>query len=115
MLCHPQTGITMPAAITADAPAAALAAARVSWVVLPLLFFASMLNYLDRGNISFAALQMNEQLGISLQDFGLGSGLFFLGWCHTKLRAPQPLLGFLASSAQLLLQPFTIHLLSNRE
>jgi sugar phosphate permease len=51
----------------------------VSRVVLRLLFLASMLNYLDRGNISFAALQMNAQLGLSLQDYGLGSGLFLLG------------------------------------
>ncbi|WIA31251.1 hypothetical protein OEZ86_001249 [Tetradesmus obliquus] len=53
---------------------------KVSRVLLPLLFLASMLNYLDRGAISFAALQMNGQLGLSLQDYGLGSGLFFLGY-----------------------------------
>jgi hypothetical protein len=72
------------------AAAAAADAGRVSRVVLPLLFLASMLNYLDRGNISFAALQMNGQLGISLQDFGLGSGLFFLGEQQADRLAANP-------------------------
>jgi ACS family tartrate transporter-like MFS transporter len=42
-----------------------------------LYFFA----FLDRVNISFAALTMNRDLGISERTFGLAAGIFFLGYC----------------------------------
>jgi ACS family tartrate transporter-like MFS transporter len=35
---------------------------------------------IDRGNIGFAALQMNVELGLTAQIFGLGSGLFTLAY-----------------------------------
>jgi ACS family tartrate transporter-like MFS transporter len=37
-------------------------------------------NYLDRVNVSFAALQMNRDLGLSGAAYGLGAGIFFLGY-----------------------------------
>jgi ACS family tartrate transporter-like MFS transporter len=37
-------------------------------------------NYLDRVNVSFAALQMNRDLGFSAAAYGLGAGIFFLGY-----------------------------------
>eukprot|EP00775_Hariotina_reticulata_P006568 gene6568-6796_t len=51
---------------------------RVSRVVLPLCFVAGVFNYLDRTNLSFAALELNADLGLSAVDFGVGSGLFYL-------------------------------------
>jgi len=48
--------------------------------VLPLLFIAYVLNFLDRTNISYAQLQMGTDLGISLAAYGLGAGLFFFGY-----------------------------------
>ncbi|GAA4685011.1 MFS transporter [Pseudonocardia yuanmonensis] len=45
-----------------------------------LLFFVYILNYLDRTNISIAKLQMQPDLGLSEAAFGLGAGLFFVGY-----------------------------------
>lgn len=48
-------------------------------VILP-LFIGSMLAYLDRLNISYAALTMNSDLGFSSQVFGMGAGILFFGY-----------------------------------
>lgn len=37
-------------------------------------------NYLDRVNVGFAALTMNQDLGFSPAVFGFGAGVFFLGY-----------------------------------
>src|SRR5262249_16704961 len=39
-----------------------------------------IVSYLDRINVGFAALQMNEALGLSSKAFGLGAGIFFLSY-----------------------------------
>ena len=54
---------------------------KVYWRVLPLLFAAYFVCYLDRINIGFAALTMNKQLGFSATVFGWGAGIFYLGYC----------------------------------
>jgi ACS family tartrate transporter-like MFS transporter len=56
----------------------ALAKARAR--LLPFLFILYIANYIDRINVSFAALQMNHELGLAPVAFGLGSGLFFVGY-----------------------------------
>jgi MFS transporter, ACS family, tartrate transporter len=48
--------------------------------LLPLLAVCYFLSYLDRTNVSVAALTMNKALEISATTFGLGSGLFFIGY-----------------------------------
>ncbi len=48
-------------------------------IVLP-LFFASVIAYLDRVNIGYAALTMNEDLGLTATMFGMGAGIFFAGY-----------------------------------
>lgn len=53
---------------------------RVAWRILPLLGVAYLFAYMDRVNISFAALQMNADLGFSATVYGLGGGLFFLAY-----------------------------------
>ena len=47
---------------------------------MPVLFISYILAYIDRINIGFAALKMNADLGISPYIFGLGAGVFFLGY-----------------------------------
>src|SRR5579885_2293957 len=49
--------------------------------LIPFLFVLYVANYLDRVNVSFAALQMNRDLGLSASAYGLGAGMFFLGYC----------------------------------
>jgi len=53
---------------------------RVSRRLLPLLFVLYIFNFLDRTNVGIAALQMNDELKFSSTAFGLGSGIFFLGY-----------------------------------
>ncbi|MDB4664957.1 MFS transporter [Verrucomicrobia bacterium] len=48
-------------------------------VILP-LFLVSIIAYLDRVNLSYAALTMNKDLGFSDAVFGLGAGIFFAGY-----------------------------------
>jgi sugar phosphate permease len=48
-------------------------------VVLP-LFLISVIAYIDRVNIGYAALTMNRDLGFSAEVFGLGAGIFFAGY-----------------------------------
>jgi MFS family permease len=55
--------------------------ARIAWRVMPLLTFGYLLNYLDRNNISFAALTMNQEVGLTATQFGRGAGVLFLGYC----------------------------------
>jgi|SRR5215470_3774949 len=49
--------------------------------ILPFLFFVYIVAYLDRINISFAALTMNKELAITSQQYGLIFGIFFFGYC----------------------------------
>lgn len=65
-------------------PRAALETAtlrRVTRRLIPFLFLLYIANYLDRVNVSFAALQMNRDLGFSATAYGMGAGMFFLGYC----------------------------------
>lgn len=48
--------------------------------LIPLLALAYLLNYIDRVNVGFAALTMNADLGLSAAAYGLGAGLFFIGY-----------------------------------
>ncbi|MFT3731792.1 MAG: MFS transporter [Hyphomicrobium sp.] len=55
--------------------------AKVQYRLLPLLIAGYFSAYLDRVNVSFAALQMNADLSIGPEAFGFVSGIFFLGYC----------------------------------
>ena len=54
---------------------------KVTWRLIPFLFVLYVIAWLDRVNVGFAGLQMNTDLGFSSTVFGLGSGIFFLGYC----------------------------------
>ncbi len=62
----------------AESLAAAIIKARRR--LLPFLFVLYIVAYLDRINVGFAALEMNRDLGLSDAVFGLGAGLFFVGY-----------------------------------
>jgi MFS family permease len=53
---------------------------RVTWRLMPLLLLCYIVAYLDRVNVGFAKLQMMEQLGFSDTIYGLGAGMFFIGY-----------------------------------
>jgi len=48
-------------------------------IVLP-LFIVSVIAYIDRVNIGYAALTMNKDMGFTAQMFGMGAGIFFAGY-----------------------------------
>ncbi|HEX3273307.1 MAG TPA: MFS transporter [Gemmatimonadales bacterium] len=50
------------------------------WRILPLAGLAYLCAFADRVNIGFAAATMNADLGFSATVYGLGAGLFFLGY-----------------------------------
>jgi ACS family tartrate transporter-like MFS transporter len=49
--------------------------------LLPLLFLAYFVCYLDRINVGFAALTMNQELGFNASVFAFGATAFFWGYC----------------------------------
>src|SRR6202012_1622285 len=53
---------------------------KVSWRLLPLVALAYCISYIDRSNISFAALTMNKDLGFNAYLYGWGAGIFFFGY-----------------------------------
>ena len=65
---------------TAQAGATRDVYAKVTWRIVPLLFLCYILAYLDRINIGFAQLQMKADLGFTDAIYGLGAGIFFLGY-----------------------------------
>lgn len=58
---------------------------KVAWRVLPLLFLLYVIAYLDRANVSFAKLRMQNDLGFSDAVFGFGFGLFFVGYMFLEI------------------------------
>ena len=54
--------------------------ARVTWRLLPFLMLCYVVAYLDRVNVGFARLQMLEDLRFSETVYGLGAGMFFIGY-----------------------------------
>jgi len=53
---------------------------KVTWRLIPFLFFCYILSYVDRVNVSFAKLAMQQDLGMSDTVFGAGMGVFFIGY-----------------------------------
>jgi MFS family permease len=54
---------------------------RMTTRILPILILCYFVAYLDRVNLSFAALQMNQSLALSSSAYGFGAGLFFITYC----------------------------------
>jgi MFS family permease len=53
---------------------------RVFWRLMPFLLAAYLICYIDRVNVGFASLQMNKAVGIDPKTYGLGAGIFFIGY-----------------------------------
>ncbi len=53
---------------------------KVTMRIVPFLFFCYLAAYLDRVNVGFAKLQMLKELNFSSTVYGLGAGIFFLGY-----------------------------------
>ncbi|MFD3561224.1 MFS transporter [Streptomyces sp. NPDC058686] len=53
---------------------------KVTKRIVPFLILCYVVSYLDRVNVGFAKLQMSDDLGFSEAAYGLGAGLFFIGY-----------------------------------
>ncbi len=57
---------------------------KITWRLLPLLFLCYIIAYIDRINVGFAKLQLQQVLGVDPAVFGrvygMGAGLFFIGY-----------------------------------
>jgi ACS family tartrate transporter-like MFS transporter len=71
----------MSQALPASNDVEACTIARVQTRLIPFIFICYVIAYLDRVNIGFAATELQRDLGLSDAAFGLGAGLFFLGYC----------------------------------
>jgi nitrate/nitrite transporter NarK len=60
--------------------AAQSAIRKAAFRLLPFLCLCYTVNFLDRVNVGFAALAMNQDLGFSPSVFGAGAGIFFIGY-----------------------------------
>ncbi len=53
---------------------------RIAIRLLPFLWLLYVIAFLDRVNVAYAALEMSHDLGFSDRVFGLGAGIFFVGY-----------------------------------
>jgi ACS family tartrate transporter-like MFS transporter len=53
---------------------------KVNWRLLPVAMLLFFMSLLDRTNISFAALEMNKDLGLSLAQYGVAASIFYIGY-----------------------------------
>ena len=77
-------------AASLDASQQAQLIRRLVWRLLPFLMLCYLVAWLNRVNISFAALQMNADIHLTAANYGLGAGLFFV--TYALLEVPSNLL-----------------------
>src|SRR5690349_4381304 len=53
---------------------------KLAWRMMPLLLLCYVANYIDRTNISIAQLKLSTDVHFSEQIYGIGVGLFFVGF-----------------------------------
>jgi len=52
---------------------------------MPLIVLLYFIAYLDRNNVGFAKLTMSEDIGLSATGYGLGAGMFFIGYALLEI------------------------------
>lgn len=70
---------------TSDAALERSTTRAIAWRLLPLIGLGYLISYMDRVNISFAAPQMNAQLGFTASVYGFGGGLFFISYALLEI------------------------------
>ena len=60
---------------------------KCAWRLIPFMGLLYLVNFIDRTNVSFAALTMNADLGFSPAMFGFGAGIFFVGYALFQVPA----------------------------
>jgi len=67
---------------------------RVTWRLLPFLLLLYIISWLDRVNVGFAKLEMNADLGMSETMYGIGAGIFFIGYAMFEIPSNAMLVRF---------------------
>jgi ACS family tartrate transporter-like MFS transporter len=67
---------------------------RVTWRLLPFLLLLYIISWLDRVNVGFAKLEMNADLGLSNTMYGIGAGIFFIGYAAFEVPSNAMLVRF---------------------
>lgn len=75
---------------TAEAILVAKIFRRLNWFI----FLASAISYLDRINVSFAALSMNQALGLTATTYGLSATIFYVGYVICEIPSNAMLVKF---------------------
>lgn len=60
---------------------------KCAWRLMPFMMLLYLVNYIDRVNVGFAALTMNQALGFSPSIFGYGAGAFFISYALFQMPA----------------------------
>jgi MFS transporter, ACS family, tartrate transporter len=79
---------------TSDEAVGRSALRKASLHLLPLIALGYGAAYMDRINISFAALRMNHDLHFSASTYGFGAGIFFLSYAACEIPSNLLLLSF---------------------
>src|SRR5215469_6731995 len=69
-----------PMIVTAATTLEQSARRRIALRLLPFLWLLYVIAFLDRVNVAYGALEMSQDLGFSDRVFGLGAGIFFVGY-----------------------------------
>jgi ACS family tartrate transporter-like MFS transporter len=67
---------------------------RITWRLLPFLLLLYIISWLDRVNVGFAKLEMNADLGFSETMYGIGAGIFFIGYAAFEIPSNAMLVRF---------------------
>ncbi|MFO1063051.1 MAG: MFS transporter [Pirellulales bacterium] len=65
---------------TSDSVHESIALTKVAWRIVPFICLLYVLNILDRTNVGFARLAMQDDLGLTKATFDLGYGMFYVGY-----------------------------------
>ncbi|WP_164133879.1 MFS transporter, partial [Stenotrophomonas maltophilia] len=52
----------------------------VAWRLMPFILLCYVANYIDRTNVGIAQIHMRTDLGFTEEIYGIGVGLFFVGF-----------------------------------
>jgi sugar phosphate permease len=77
----------MISAVTQPSTLEAKTMRKVTFRIIPFLMVCYFIAFVDRVNAGFAALQMNQDIGLSSAAFGLGGGLFYITYVLCEYQA----------------------------
>ena len=79
--------VSRPPAIPAEDIAAETLFKKIAWRLMPFLSIGFLIAQIDRVNVSFAKIEMLDDLKFSETTYGLGAGIFFVGYCIFEVPA----------------------------